>query len=255
MTTKLAVAREYSASRLNHIVNHPSVRPWVAPGEDTLDLTAAVADQRNYLLMGDGGGFLLIWQEPGVYEVHSQFLPEARGANVLATAADASRYMFTRTDCTEIRTRVPHGNVGAAVLAKRMGWEFRFERSNAWLTSGGILVGVRYFAKTLEQWVSTADALEASGHMFHVKLEAAKLATGAKWPVHDDDLAHDRYVGAAVEMIACGQVAKGIEFYNSWARFAGYGFIAVIAADPVVIDIGDAILAVRGDDFDVLLCR
>lgn len=249
----LSVCREFSAERINTIVNHVEVRPWVG-GAGPLDLSPVIANPANVLLMAEGGGFVFTQQEPGVYEVHTQFLPEHRGANVLLAAADAARFMFTRTDCVEILSKVPDGNVPAAAFAKAMKWELRFSRPNAWQTDRG-LVGVKYYGKTLMQWASHADALAVTGEWFHGKLEAAKLEKGASVPVHDDDDAHDRYVGAAAEMIMAGQIIKGINFYNSWARFAGYATISVIAANPYVLDIGDAILAVRNDDFEVLLCR
>lgn len=249
----LSVSREYSANRINAVVNHPDVRPWVG-GSGQLDLAPVIANQANVLLMGEGGGFLLVQQEPGVYEVHSQFVPGSRGSAVVEAAHDASRYMFMRTDCVEIRTKVPAGNVAAAALTRRMGWELQFERANAWQTPNG-LISVRYYAKTINQWANTAPGIAATGEWFHEKLEAAKNAAGSALPIHDDDAAHDRYVGATCEMIAAGQIAKAMAFYARWAPFAGYAPIAVIATNPLVIDIGDALLAVRGSDFDVLLCR
>ncbi len=251
----LSVCREFSAEQLNTICNHPEVRPWVAaPGQKYLDLSPVVANPDNYLLMGEGGGFLFVQQEPGIYEVHSQFLPEHRGENVITAARDAERYMFTRTDCTEIRSKVPEGNVAAAAFARKMRYELQFERANAWQTESG-LVGVRYYARTLNQWVNQAEELKASGEWFHHKLEEAKIASDSTIPIHDDDDAHDLYVGATVEMIQAGQIGKALSLYTRWAPFAGYGPIALIATNPVVIDIGDAILAIRGDDFDAILVR
>ncbi|MEN6505019.1 MAG: hypothetical protein ABFD92_10795 [Planctomycetaceae bacterium] len=251
----LCVSRVYSADLLNHVVNHPEVRPWVGfPWLGRLDLTQAVADPRNVLLMAEGGGFLFIQQEPGIYEVHSQFLPDHRGENVIAAARDAERFMFTRTDCIEIRSKVPHGNVAASAFARKMRYELQFERTHGWPTAEG-LVPCKYYARSITQWANQADELKATGHFFHEKLEAAKIAAGSQMPIHEDDDAHDLYVGATVEMIAAGQIAKALGFYARWAAFAGYGPIAVIADNPVVIDIGDALLAVRGDDFDVILTR
>jgi hypothetical protein len=247
------ISREYGAEKINAVVNHPGVRPWVG-GNGPIDLSQTVADQRNVLLMGRGGGFVLIQLEPGIYEAHSQFLPGHRGAHVIAAAKEASRYMFTRTDCVEIVTKVPTGNVGAAALAKALHWRLQFEREHAWPASTG-MVGCKYFSKTIMDWAGEAEELEQTGSWFHGKLEAAKIEAGSQMPVHDDDTAHDRYVGATVEMIAAGQIAKGINFYNRWARFSGYGPVSGIATNPIVIDIGDAILAVRGEDFEVLLCR
>lgn len=162
--------------------------------------------------------------------------------------------MFCRTDCIEIRSKVPAGNVGAAAFARAMKYELQFVRANAWQTAEG-LVSVKYYARTLNQWVNQAHEMKEVGHAFHEKLEAAKIAAGATSPIHDDDDAHDLYVGATVEMMQAGQIAKAVGFYGRWSAFAGYGPISVIAANPIVVDIGDAILAVRGDDFEVLLCR
>lgn len=251
----LCVSREYSADRINAIVNHPEVRPWVGePHQGYLDLTPIVANPANILLMGEGGGFMLIQQEPGIYEVHSQFLPEARGKVALQAAQDASRYMFTRTDCVEIRTKVPDGNVAAEAFARLMKYELQFWRPNVWTGPSG-LVGAKFYAQTLNQWVNTAPGIGKSGHWFHEKLEAAKIAKGSILPVHDDEDAHDRYVGATVEMMASGQIGKALAFYNRWARFAGYAAISLIADNPPVIDIQDALLAIRNDDYEVILCR
>lgn len=249
----LSVVREFSAERINSIVNDPDVRPWVG-GFGPLDLSATVANPANVLLMGQGGGLMFIQLEPGLYEVHTQFLPDARGQNALTAVLDALRWMFTRTDCVEVVTRVPDGNAAAAALVKRINGELQFHRPNVWQAPTG-LVGVKYYSKTLASWVRDTDSLNEIGDWFHEKLAAVKVASGALAPIHEDDDAHDRYVGAAAEMIVNGQVVKGINFYNRWARFAGYASISVVATNPIVIDIQDALVAVRGSDFEVLLCR
>lgn len=251
----LSIRREYSAEAINAVINHPDVRPWVGtPDQGYIDVAPVVANLNNVLLMAEGGGFLFVQMELGIYEVHSQFVPEHRGPNVTRAAHDAQRWMFTRSDCVEIRTKVPHGNIAAAGLAKRMGFELQFSREAAWPTASG-MVGVDYYAKNITQWCNTADEISNSGEWFHHKLEAAKVERGASSPVHDDDPAHDRYVGATVEMMMAGQIGKALGFYGRWASFAGYGPIAMVATEPVVIDIGDALLAVRQDDFDILLLR
>lgn len=251
----LSVVREFSSERINAVINHPEVRPWVGmPQQGYIDLTPMVADLRNVLLMGEGGGFFFHQLLPGIYEVHTQFLPEHRGANVLQAAHDAERWMFTRTDCLEIRSKVPEHNKGALGFAGAMHYELQYERADAWPTETGP-VAVKYFVRTLNQWANRAPGIGESGHAFHERLEAAKIAAGATSPVHDDDPAHDQYVGATVEMFMAGQIGKALDFYRQWAVFAGYGPIAVIAEYPTLVDIGDAILAIRGDDFNVILCR
>lgn len=248
----LSVAREVTAERLNDIVNHPDVRPWVG-GTGPLDLTPIVANPANVLLMREGGGLLFIRLDAGLYEVHTQFVPEVRGELALQATKDALLWMFTRTDCIEIVTKVPDGNVAAKALVRSIKGTLQFHRPNAWLGPDG-LIGVSYYGLSLGEWVRSEDRLPAVGEWFHEKLAAAKTEAGAA-PLHDDDDTHDRYVGAAVEMIAAGQVTKGIGFYDRWAVFAGYVPIRQIAENPVLIDIGDAVLAVRDNDFDVLLCR
>lgn len=251
---KLSVARDFTAHRINEVVNDPSVRPWVGAGTDAIDLTAAVMDARNVLLMGQGGGLLFIWQAPGLYEVHTQFVEGSRGALAIEAVRDALRWMFTRTDATEILTKVPDGNGAALGLVRAINGDYRFHRPNCWATAQGI-VGVKHYSLGIDRWAAKADALKATGEWFHHKLEAAKLESGAQSPIHDEDDAHDLYVGATCEMVLHGHLEKAVDFYTRWARFAGYGPVRVIAADPTVIDIGDAILAVRNMDFEVLLCR
>lgn len=253
LNVECSVCREFSAERINRVVSHPDVRPWVG-GSGALDLTPLVADLRNVLLMGQGGGVLFQWIEPGLYEAHTQFLPQCRGKEAVQNVRDALRWMFTRTDAVEIVTKVPEPNKAALGLVRTIRGQKLFERAGAWPTENGA-VAVSFYGLSLMGWAGSAPDIGASGHWFHEKLEAAKAATAGALPPHDDDAAHDQYVGATVEMIAAGQIEKALAFYGRWARFSGYGPISAIAMNPLVIDIGDALLAVRGADFDVLLCR
>ena len=113
---------------------------------------------------------------------------------------------------------------------------------------------IKNYSKTLAEWVLTAEGWSSAANG-STETEAAKNEAGASSPIHDDDDAHDRYVGAAVAMIQGGQFVKAIHFYNRWAVLAGYATVSIIADNPVVIDIRDALIAVRGEDFEVILCR
>jgi hypothetical protein len=251
----LTVSRELSASRINFVVNHPEVRPYVG-GVGPLDLAGLVADPRNVLLMVDGGGCLFQWLGEGYYEVHTQFIPEARGAAAIQAVRDALWWMFTATDAVEIVTKVPDTNLGALGLVRAIHGTFQFSRPNAWQNADGALSGVKYYSKTLMDWVrDESEELSKTGDWFHDKLAEAKTRMGASNPPHDDDHAHDRYVGMASEMISRGQLAKGVLTYNRWATFAGYAPVSVLSVDPVIIDVQDALLLVRGGDFEVIYCR
>lgn len=50
------VVRESDATRINAVLNHDAVRPWVLmPGQEALDLSAFVADPHNVVLMTEDG--------------------------------------------------------------------------------------------------------------------------------------------------------------------------------------------------------
>lgn len=68
------------AEAVNAVVNHPAVRPscgLVELGE--LDFSEVLSRPENLCLMGEHGGFLLLWSAPRVRELHVFLLPEGRG--------------------------------------------------------------------------------------------------------------------------------------------------------------------------------
>lgn len=72
--------RCFDPELVNLAANHPNVRPFLGPASlGELDFTDAVADEKNWFLMGEHGGFTLAWSAPHVYEVHVFVLPEGRG--------------------------------------------------------------------------------------------------------------------------------------------------------------------------------
>jgi len=250
------IVRETTAERINAVCNHPAVRPWVLLlGQDKIDLTAIIANPANVVLMTlDGsGGIVFEWMEPGVYEAHTQFLPEARGRAALAAVKAMLAQMFMATGAMEILTKCPAHNRPAEALAKAVGGTLEFERDKAWLTENGP-VSVRYYALRYADWIKRAEEPPTLGEWFHDRLEAETKRLGGVEDPHDDDPAHDRHVGAAVGMILLGQVAKGIVLYNRWARFAGYVPVNVVSLNPTVIDIKTHIVRIDGADFEVLQC-
>lgn len=239
--------RTFDPAFLNRVANHPDVRPWLG-GEGVLDLTQTIMNPANFALVSDGGGFVLIQHEPAIYEVHSQFLPEGRGQTVQAMRAGFD-YMFTRTDCYQVVTQVPDNNKAAAALAKAADFRPMFRRED---TPRG---PTTYMGLTVEEWAQGNAGLEADGEWFHSELEAAKRANGSTLPTHSHDPAHERAVGAAVRMVKAGNAAKGVDFYNRWARLAGYVPLTLVSLQPVVIDVGDAVIGLAGDEMEILLCR
>lgn len=247
------IERTFDAMRLNEIVNHPSVYRWVkGPAEGKIDLTDVLASPVNVCLMGEHGAELFVKLQPGLYEVHSQCLPEGRGRWMLGFVQAALHWMFTRTDAVELVTRCP--NLAAKALAKAIGGTKEFTNPNGWILDGKT-VPADIYALRLQDWMRTAPGLEERGAWFHDRLEAEYARHGMAEPPHPDDHVHDRYVGAACEMFLGDVPNKAAIFYNRWAGMAGYEPVKIIDYDPLTIDIRDAILIVREDDFWMPICR
>lgn len=236
------VHRTFDPAFLNTVINHPDVRPWLE-GVGELDISKQVFNADNFALVTDAGGFLLIRHEPGRYEVHSQFLP-GRGTHAIRAMKVAQEWMFTRTDCEAIVSKVPLGNGAAKGLAITGGLRVIFRRE-----------GAEYVELTLMDWAMRTAALESHGERFHAFLEASKAAAGSSLAIHPHDPAHERAVGAALLMIERGQPEKGVDFYNRWARHAGYAEIRLISASPVVVDAVDAVIGMGESGMENLLCR
>jgi hypothetical protein len=74
------IERTHDADRINFLINHPEIRPFVG-GDVTkpIDLSEAVANPANVFLGGEHGAFCCSWAGPGDYEVHTLILPSGRG--------------------------------------------------------------------------------------------------------------------------------------------------------------------------------
>lgn len=246
------LARTFDPIEVNPILNHPAILPLISvPGIETIDVAALITDPRNVFLMADGGCIAFCIQEPGLYEVHTNFLPEHRGRGAIHASFAAYRWMFTHTDCMALQTRVPAFNKAAAWFCAAVGATKEFERKAVWPTKDGP-ADMSFWALRYNDWVRKTPSLNASGRAFHQRLEAERIRHGVQEPQHADEDCHDRYVGVCVEMIYGGQPEKAVALYNRWAAFAGYGAIALIARSPLVIDIGEALLQVGHDDFKVI---
>ena len=243
---KWHVRRTTDAKLVNKVVNHPGVKGNIAPNvQQKLDLENFVRDDRNYALWTDGGGFLFHCHEPGVYEVHTQFVPHARGQNVVRAMRDAVSYMFLCTTAMQLLTKCHDGNPAAKRLSLLSGGKEIFRRAHGW-HDGTAMV---YYRLDYEDWKQQADWLDEMGHWFHQKCENADIRHS------EDDPCHIRAAGAAVGMIMSGQVGKGIILYNRWAKFAGYGTVSMRSTEPLVLTMDGYDLHISGDDFEVVKCQ
>jgi hypothetical protein len=241
------IKRTFDAAAVNAIANHPEVRPWIG-GEGELDTTETIANPANFALFGEGGGFMLLSRDQGIYEVHSLFLPEARRFSLSRMRAGLA-YMFCQTDAFRLVTQVPDNHPAALALASKGGFRPWFRREDTPL--GPSL----FMLLDLDDWVQQTADLETDGHWFHDRIEHAKIAAQSDLPVHPDDPAHERAVGAAVRMIRAGNPGKGIATYNRWAASAGYAQITPVSFNPLVLDVVDALVTLNGAEMEVLQCR
>lgn len=248
VVTMSPLKRDFDASRVNPIINHPQVRPWMGGDPNSmLDMSGLVDDLRNILLMTDHGGLLFHCLEPGTYEVHTNFLPVLQGAQKLAVCREALHWMFTRTDCVGVVTRVPQDNRAALGMVRAVHMAHEFDREETAFYS------LRYWP-----WLWSDGSVAERGKWFHDRLALEKARMNSVDPPHADDPAHDYVVGAAIDQVFAGQIHKAIGFYNHWARIAGYRPIGdedIKSVNPLVLDIGDAIVAFHRDDIEVIKCR
>lgn len=218
------LTRHTDATRLNEIVNDPSVRPhlqFLFKGE--ADLSPLVADPSNYLLMGEHGGVLFIRLQNGLYEAHTQALPVMRGAGVLEMAREAMQWMFTRTDALELVSKCP--TLRTRALAKCINGMFDCRV----IGHDGNKVDV--YSITLQNWLAHADHITDAGK------EIADL-------LFLPDYCH-KPLGVLRAMFSGGQIMKGIIFYNRWAAIAGTDMATITSLKPTSFTIADTIIVVR----------
>jgi hypothetical protein len=241
--------RARDATFLNRVANDPSVRPHIG-GEGVLDFQPLLNQPLVVALQGEHGAFLFQPLDATRFELHTLFLPEGRGLSLLKAAAEAARYMFVETSCTEIVTKVPQSNRAADFMVRKCGFRPMFERSRAWEDGSDI----RFFWLSIEDWRAQDKAIGPEGQAFHELIETAKREAGSTLPTHPDDEAHDRAAGLAVLMAKAGQPAKAVWIYNRWAAFAGYERVALVSEEPPIIDIQDAVIGLKNGELEVLEC-
>jgi hypothetical protein len=188
------ISRHFNAEEINKVCNDPSVKPWLLiPGIEEVDISHFAADDRNYILMGDGGGCWLHYRFTGIYEGHVVFVDGKRSKAAHQTTGEALRYMFVQTDCMEIYLRIPGSNLNAQKWAEAFGFSFDYSRL-AWPELDG-LGALQYYSMTFNDWLRSLAGGEDQ------KREAIFQA-----------------------MLEHGQTDKGFYLYNKWALLVGKPF-------------------------------
>ena len=110
--------RTLEPARFNEIANDPAVRPWLGFGRSEIDLGDVVRDPRNFCFLTDTetGCYIMHRLADGLYEAHTLSYPGRGCAVAMARLRDlVLDFMFARTDCVEITTKVPDGHQAAAL--------------------------------------------------------------------------------------------------------------------------------------------
>jgi hypothetical protein len=233
------IRRTTDAALINAILNHPDVRPDVADmGQGEIDISAAVGDPANVCLIGEYGAFVCFKFYEGCYEVHTQILPEGRGEWAVGFAKAGAKFMFTATDCVEILTRTPQGHIAAVALTRAMGFRQQFVTPPECLFRGQ-RVPAAIWSLTIQDWALRQDHMAEEGARFH-----GWMGQRIDGVPHEPDPDHNRVVGISLAMIAGGQTAKAVVWYNRWAFAARHQPIRLLSLDPprIAFDAGVLVL-------------
>ncbi len=130
---------ETTADRVNELINHESIRPWVAGSfKGILDATSLVKNKDNIFFTSTHGGCGFIKMRPGTYDLHTFVLPEGRGAWVKDNFINVRDWMFNNTDAVEIITMCPKNNRMAVGAARFCGFKKYSTAEKVWEQDGNI---------------------------------------------------------------------------------------------------------------------
>lgn len=146
---------------------------------------------------------------------HTAFLEKYRGALAIKCIEHAHREVFLRTPVTHILTHCPEWHPATATLARRMGGEpVSFIKNFA--VRDGRMHGARLYELSVISWARLNHTdFQEQGEKWH---EAVFKQIE---PHHEDDPAHDSWLGLALEM-GKFQPHKAMVLYSNWAVRAGY---------------------------------
>ena len=184
--------RSFDSEFINSVLNHPEVREGAEIGVDA-DVSEIVDNPVNFLLVNEHGGFIYVNLGDGMYEVHTQFLPEGRGMSAYHAAKESVRWMFINTDCLRIISKAKPDS-GAQQLADKV------------LINKGFNGHYHYYSLDYMDWVETDPFNRAKGEQFHSLVEGITN--------HDDDEVHDYHVGGALLICEAGNPLKAQHLYN-----------------------------------------
>ena len=222
------------ASQAFDAVQHPEAFP-----ANEGDWAFLMADDQHRIL----AYVCFVAKGQGVYEQHTG-IPEQHRHLWDQFIAAAHRAMFLQTDATMLITCCPDWLPHLVKVAGRFGGK-KMWRNDHLGTRDGTRYGAQMMGLTVMDWAWRVHLEFAqAGHEWH---EAA-FAGGAE--PHEDDQAHDGFVGLALAM-SVGFPSKAQQIYNTWALTAGYWPLRVLWYQDgnSLLDIGSSTILNRGGKF------
>jgi hypothetical protein len=235
---ELEMRRDYTPERVNAVINHPDVLPWMAPEPlpAALDFGPLIRDLANIVLFSDKGGAIFMQLDETCYELHTQFLSGVRGRPVVRFMHRALEYIFTHTNCMEVVTKVPIHNAGARALAQHFHFVLEGTRDSYWNAGNAGVMDVEFYSYKWSDWLRHSPLLATQGAAFHSRLDNECARLGLAHESHAPEGWHDRVVGATLATAYAGLVDKAAILYNRWAKFAGYATVRVVSRLPPVVE-------------------
>lgn len=238
--------------RVNAVINDPSVYNFVRGRfSGVIDVKTILENPNNYVLGHENGVIMFLNIGAAFYEFHTCVLPNGRGAWAQRAGRACFEYMFTRTDAYELITRCPVSNLQSIMLARFMGMKLEFVTRDFWPKDDG-LEPMEVYVLSLMEWTSRFSSIEKYGEWLHKRYEEEFVRLSMDVVPHDEDVTHNKYVGAAVLMIRNGQLLKAVAFYNRYALLAGYDPVVITSFDPVILECAGIKLCLTNNDFEVI---
>lgn len=145
------IERQITARFVNAVINHETVRPWIAgPLDGYLDLSGLIESRALIALFGIHGGFLFYPIGRGIYDAHSAVLPAGRGRWALRAAREALDWIFNH-EAEEVMMSVPHGNDAVRGLVRLLKAKRRGTIEDGWWLAGR-LVSIDVYSVLKDEW-------------------------------------------------------------------------------------------------------
>ena len=235
------VERSFDAKAFNAILNHPDIKQNIyefnADKNISIDISHFVENKNNILFNVDSGGLLFIKSGENTFWLVGYFLPSVTIEYVYKVAQNCYHWIFVNTNCTVIDCRLhqPSTLTQKSIVTGFLREVFRRH--------------MQCYTLSYNSWIVQSNLTETSGNEFIAHFEPGKL--------FDIEHPFPTHAGAFVEMIYGGFPEKAVAIYNRFAQLGEFQQFSMISRDPLLFDIGVAILQFFPEkrDFKVLKCK